>query len=296
MTLPQDFPIGEFHGVPGVELVTPGGARATVLLHGGHLCSWIASPRPQIEAREQLYLSPRSSFAAGAAIRGGVPVIFPQFNARGPLQRHGFARNQVWELVSARQEGEAAQALLRLRDDAETRAAWPHPFVLELLVRIEAETLSLDLTCHNSGDASLSFMAALHTYLRIDDLQATRLRGLAGVTYWDSVADTTQPQLQEWLRCEPDMDRIYFGVERDLTLSAWATDKQVDRSLLIQKEGFEDVVVWNPGPEKCAALADMPPLAYRQMLCVEAARIGKPVSLAAGARWTGQQKLTLSLP
>ncbi|MEO8858611.1 MAG: D-hexose-6-phosphate mutarotase, partial [Burkholderiaceae bacterium] len=209
----QDIPPGEFHGLPGVELITPGGARATVLLHGGHVTSWIAAGGPETVAQEQLYLSPRSSYGPGDAIRGGVPVIFPQFNARGPLQRHGFARNKPWELVSAQQEGNAAHAVLRLRDDAESRAAWPHAFVLELRVAIEGPTLELSLSCQNSGDAPLSFMAALHSYLRIGDLEATRLHGLAGVTYWDSVADATLPQTQEWLQCEGDMDRIYFNVE-----------------------------------------------------------------------------------
>ena len=88
--MPSVIELSRFEGLDAVELRAPDGARATVLLHGGHVVSWVPAG-----ADEQLYLSPKSSFAPGSAIRGGVPVIFPQFNTRGPLQRHGFARNKV---------------------------------------------------------------------------------------------------------------------------------------------------------------------------------------------------------
>ena len=35
---------------------------------------------------ERLYLSPQTSRDGSTAIRGGVPVCFPQFNMRGPLR------------------------------------------------------------------------------------------------------------------------------------------------------------------------------------------------------------------
>ena len=76
-----------------VQLTAPDGASATIALHGGHVLSW----KPTGGA-EQLYLSPRSEYVPGKAIRGGVPVCFPQFAERGPLPKHGFARTLPWEL------------------------------------------------------------------------------------------------------------------------------------------------------------------------------------------------------
>ena len=51
------------------------------------------------------------------------------------------------------------------------------------------------------------------------------------------------------------------------------------------------IVVWNPGADKCAALADMPPDGWQHMVCVEAARIHAPVCLAPAQAWCGTQQL-----
>jgi hypothetical protein len=103
-------------GLPVVRLLAPDGASATVALHGGHVLSWVPAG-----GRECLYLSPRSGYAPGQAIRGGVPVIFPQFSDRGPLKRHGFARVVPWQLTQQSTADDAATALLRLdRQRADT--------------------------------------------------------------------------------------------------------------------------------------------------------------------------------
>ena len=284
--MPSVIEPSRFHGLHAVELQAPDGARATVLLHGAHVVSWIPAG-----ADEQLYLSPKSSFAPGASIRGGVPVIFPQFNARGPLQRHGFARNAVWQLVLARQEANQALAVLRLADDDTTRASWPHLFNLELRVSVRAGTLAVALSCENRGDTAFAFTGALHTYLCVQALAATRVHGLADLQYEDAVSGTVQQQQDEWLLPGGDLDRVYSGVDRDLLLTELRGAHE--RRLQIHQQDFGDAVVWNPGAEKCAALADMPVDGYQNMLCIEAARITHPVQLAAGERWTGLQKLTL---
>ena len=284
--MPSVIEPSRLHGLDAVELQAPDGARATVLLHGAHVVSWIPAG-----ADEQLYLSPKSSFAPAAAIRGGVPVIFPQFNARGPLQRHGFARNAVWKLVLARQEADQALAVLRLGDDTTTRASWPHAFNLELRVSVRAGTLAMALSCENIGPTPFGFTAALHSYLRVEALAATRVRGLADLQYEDAVSGTTQHQRDEWLVPGGDLDRVYCGVDRDLLLTEPRGPNE--RRLQIHQQDFGDAVVWNPGAEKCAALADMPADGYLHMLCVEAARITHPVQLAPGERWTGLQALTL---
>ena len=270
-----------------VELTAPDGATAAISLYGGQLLSWKPAG-----AGEQLYLSPRSEFAPGQAIRGGVPVCFPQFAERGPLPKHGFARTLPWELVSSEQGKGDALAVLRLRDSDATRALWPHAFELELSVRIGGRELDIELACENTGDAALQFTTALHTYLRVADLDAVSVEGLSGLRYFDSVKQAEALQRMDLLLTGEkgvlDLDRIYFGVkERPLLV---AEDR---RQVLVRQQGFEDAVVWNPGSERCARLADMPPEGWSEMLCVEAASIGRPVELQAGESWVGRQSLTL---
>ncbi len=59
------------------------------------------------------------------------------------------------------------------------------------------------------------------------------------------------------------------------------------------QRGFDDVVVWNPGPAKAARLGDMPPEDWTRMLCIEAGAIAQPVQLAPGKTWIGVQRIEL---
>jgi len=288
--MPTAIAISRVHGLDALELQAPDGARATLLLHGGHLLSWCPAG-----ADEQLYLSPRSAYASGQAIRGGVPVIFPQFAARGPLQRHGFARTKPWQLVLAEQGDVDALAVLRLSQDAATRMCWPHDFDLELTVRVAGATLEMELACENKGDTPFTFTAALHTYLGIQALGETSLHGLGGLHYWDSVAQKEAVQRTDLLLPgmpdTHDLDRIYYQVRDPLTLIEQRGDAV--RRIEIHQQGFEDAVVWNPGADKCAQLSDMPAADFERMLCVEAASIERPVVLQPGETWAGMQSLSM---
>ncbi|RZI60714.1 MAG: D-hexose-6-phosphate mutarotase [Rubrivivax sp.] len=269
-------------GLEALELRAPGGARATLLLHGGHLVSWVPAG-----ADEQLFLSPKSAFTTGQAIRGGVPVIFPQFSTRGPLQRHGFARGKPWQLVSAESGKEDALAVLRLTDDNATRMVWPHAFEAEISIRIAGRALQIELACENKGEEPLSFTAALHTYLRLTQIMSASVQGLSGLAYWDSAAERAGTQHEDLLRLDGEMDRIYQDAKHDLTL------RDGDRRVAIRQQGFTDVVVWNPGQAKGDALPDMPEGGWKQMLCVEAAQVLKPIELPPGETWAGMQTLEL---
>ena len=59
------------------------GGSARISPYGAQALSWITA-----DGAEQLFLSPRSVYRTGTAIRGGVPVIFPQFAGLGNLPKH----------------------------------------------------------------------------------------------------------------------------------------------------------------------------------------------------------------
>lgn len=272
--------VSEFNGQPAVFLQAPDGARAVVLLHGAQVVSWIPAG-----GEERLYLSPTSRYGAGASVRGGVPVIFPQFAERGPGPRHGFARSRAWTLEEAVVRGQHAQAVLQLPADESTHALWPHEFLAEITVSVGGAQLDIELAVINTGDRPISFSAALHTYLATADVRKAQLEGLQAVGYTDS---TTGEQHQQWgdvVTVIGEIDRIYHGVTRELVL------REAGRKLEITGSRFPDAVVWNPGPDKARALPDLPEDHWTRMLCVEAGQVVEPVELAPGDEWSAMQTL-----
>src|ERR1700675_3224646 len=92
----EDGPAGLVRAI----ISTPA-AEADLYLQGGHLAHW--TPRGQ---RPVLFVSPKSLFAPGKAIRGGVPIIFPWFGSRSdgqPGPAHGFARTSEWTVEGTKQ-------------------------------------------------------------------------------------------------------------------------------------------------------------------------------------------------
>ena len=241
--------------------------------------------------REQLFLSARSEFRDGAAIRGGIPVIFPQFAAEGPLPRHGFARTAEWTVESVAQLSDGdASATLTLRDSTVSRTIWPHPFLATVAVRVGGTRLAVSLAVENVGDTPFSFTAALHSYLRVHQLRGAELLGLHGRQYRESSARTKLLfDHDEAVRVSGEVDRVYVDAPRRLAL------REPGRLLELEMVDFPDVVVWNPGPTRAASLSDMEPGGEQRMLCVEAAAVQQPVVLEAGSRWSGAQRFIASL-
>jgi glucose-6-phosphate 1-epimerase len=268
-------------GLPKLTLAAPDGARAEVYLYGAHVVSWVPAG-----GQERLFLSRTSAFRAGAPIRGGVPIVFPQFGTTGPLPLHGLVRLMTWELAAAKAVGQGAVATFRLSDAAESRRQWDHAFLAELSVAIGGSNLSLTLAVTNTGAEQFDFTAAFHTYLTVADISTATVTGLAGLRYRDAAAgdvEVHEDSLQVGFSGE--VNRIYF----DAPAEARAVEE--DRTTVVQKAGFADAVVWNPGAAKCATMADLEPEDYQRFVCVEAAAVRTPIRLAPGERWQGMQTL-----
>jgi glucose-6-phosphate 1-epimerase len=271
-------------GQPAVRLALPQGDTCTVALHGAHVLSWTTA-----DGVERIYLSPAAVFDGQAAVRGGVPVCWPQFNARGPLQKHGFARNLPWTAEPVDESASApSQAVFSLHDDETTRAIWPNAFRTTLTVTLTPGTLHIALSVLNTGGVPWTFAAALHTYLRVDDIADVRLEGLQSANRWDAVRDERHVETAPDLRFNEEFDSVYAAPAASLRLvqSSGAIE-------IAQSASCTETVVWNPGPALSAKLADMPDDGYRHMLCVEAARIDEAVLLTPGAVWQGWQQLTV---
>ena len=271
------------NGLPLLALSHPSGSSAGIHLHGAHLASWIPAG-----GREALFVSRAADFAPGKAIRGGVPVVFPQFAQRGPLPKHGFARVLPWSWMDPR-EG-STRATLELTDSDETRALWPHPFRARMVVELEEHALTQRLSIENRGGAPLSFTAALHSYFAVAELSGVSIEGLAGVAFEERSARGAAVEREGRVGIVGEVDRVYLDAPPDLRLH----DEAGGRTLELRFDGFGDVVVWNPGEAGAEALPDMEAHEHRGMICVEAARIGRPVTLAPGERWEGGQRLAMA--
>jgi glucose-6-phosphate 1-epimerase len=263
------------NGLPKIMISNPDGSRAEVYLHGAHVTSWVPTGD-----QERLYLSAASEFRDGAAIRGGVPVVFPQFSTWGPLPKHGFARNHAWELISVG----VGSARFQLRDSAATRAIWPHAFLAEFVVTGHEQQLNMELAITNLGEEPFSFTAALHTYLRVDDIAATHIENLRGLKYFDAVLKQEAVQAEDVLTFPGEIDRVYFDATKMIV-------RDGRQSCEVQNVGFPDGVIWNPGATLAAKLVDLEPDGYRYFVCVEAAIFRTPITLKPYQTWRGGQIL-----
>jgi glucose-6-phosphate 1-epimerase len=266
----------QFGQLPAILLRAPDGAEATITLYGAHLVSWkdIAGAGPAgTTGQERLFLSSLSSLDGSRAIRGGVPVIFPQFAERGSGMRHGFARVSTWRLVDSGEQDGAAFAVLALNQSdlaPQVARAWPHSFELTLRVTVRARELALALEVRNTGTEPFPFAAALHTYHLVEDVEAVRIDGLPGET----------------LAITDKLDQVFEHIGPSLVF-----DNGADK-LTLEQTGFTDAVVWNPGAADAASLSDMEDEEYRRFVCIEPALLG-PLTLAPGGAWRGEQRVSL---
>lgn len=272
----------DFHGLAALRLAGPDGSAAVIARRGGQVLSWTTA-----DGRERLYLSPRAIFDGSCPVRGGIPVCFPQFAGQGTLPKHGLLRIREWDVTARRCGDDFALVTLETADDEATRAAWPHAFRVELTVMIESGRLDLELCVANTAEVDFSFTGALHTYLRMVQVEDVALEGLHGHQFIDSAqGGRTVRETGTEMLVEGEVDRIYRNVRRPQLLRA------ANLSLGIAQQGFPDTVVWNPWVDKCAALPDMPADGWRHMLCIEAAA-GDPVTVPAGGEWSGRQTLVV---
>ena len=272
----------EFHGLDAVRLHAASGASAIITLYGAQVVSWMTPDR-----RERLFLSENARFDMQNAIRGGIPISFPQFSGLGSLPKHGFIRKHLWT-VTTRDEGDGyVMVTLACRDDDSTRRIWPHSFSAELSIALDSDRLDVEFAVENTDAQPFRFTAALHTYLNVHEVESIALEGLYGFEYRDAVdGDKIKKENAPSLHVSGPVDRVYHDVTRPLLL------RESDHSLGIHSEGFPDVVVWNPW--EGAQLEDMPRLGFRHMLCVEAAAARRAIELQPGKGWWGRQTLVMT--
>lgn len=239
--------------------------RAAIALQGAHLLSWQPSGQQPV-----IWLSEKTPFIAGKAIRGGVPVCWPWFGPAGE-PAHGFARNQAWTLTAHDENEDAVMLTFTLESNVQTKKLWPHDFTLIARFRI-AGHCEIELEAWGDYEAT----AALHAYFQIADIAQAEVSGL-GNSYIDKVNAGTVGHSADGKQTYPDrIDRIYTMAEDCSVIH----DKGGLRQIEVYHHYKSDVVTWNPGPVLSCSMADMTNEGYKTMVCVETARINTPMKSA----------------
>jgi len=257
---------------------------------GAHVTDWTPADEGPV-----LFLSGQSHLAPGLPIRGGIPVIFPWFgDAPLPLggeglPAHGFARRKPWEVLSVEEGTDAVRVALRLTDDEDTRAAWPHRFELRLEATF-GETLDIDLTVHNRDERPFRCDMALHTYLAVGDVREVSIHGLEHAPYFDKVAGEERTQGEDPIQFDGEVDRVYTGNESEVVVE----DPSFARSITVTKTGSRSTIVWNPFADKARRLDDLDNDEWLAMVCVETANVlCDAIELAPGASHTMTLRLAV---
>ncbi|MCB1722786.1 MAG: D-hexose-6-phosphate mutarotase [Gammaproteobacteria bacterium] len=262
-------------GLPQLN-VTNSSAQAVISLHGGQVLSFV----PRSSGTDLLFLSTRAHYAVDKAIKGGIPLCWPWFGA-DPEKRgrpaHGFARTSAWSVQSVSASGPGhTQVVLELRDDATTRALWPHRFELELVIEVSDE-LSVALHTRNTGDATFPVTQALHTYFGVGQIDTVTVTGLEGLAYLDKVQGFSEHCQGGPVTFAGEVDRIYQGVAGDLQIH----DQTRGRIVQISAGNSHTAVVWNPWSAVNATMSDLEPEDFRRFVCVETANAGNEIICVA---------------
>jgi glucose-6-phosphate 1-epimerase len=256
-------------------------AAATIALQGGHVITF--QPHGQ---EPVLFVSQRSRYEGGKAIRGGIPICWPWFGPHptdDSQPAHGFVRFLPWTVLETHGPRDGiSQLRLGLTDSPTTRRYWPHGFRLELIVTV-GSALHVDLQIHNTDHDSWSCTGALHSYFPVGDVTHIAIEGLDGTDYIDKVDGGARKTQHGAIMIRGETDRVFL----DTTTICTITDPGLSRRIVVEKRGSRSTVVWNPWIDKARLMADFGDDEYRRMVCVETANaIEDVIQVAPGATHT----------
>lgn len=277
-TLSIPVELGRRFGIPGVARICEGNGamprvqiasspcEAEMYLHGAQVTSW----RPA-GSDEVLFLSSKSRWTDGQAIRGGIPICFPWFRAKAndpQAPAHGLVRTKSWQLESILKEDNAVVVTMVTESGEDTRRWWPGEFRLVHRATFGSQ-LKLELVCTNTGTTPLRFEEALHTYNRVADVLDVRLHGLDTVSFLDNTDANKDGAQRGEVAIASQTDSAYMNTRNTVELS----DPKMRRLIRLAKANSLTTVVWNPWRDKASELQDLADGEWTQFLCVEASNI-----------------------
>ncbi|WP_297443275.1 D-hexose-6-phosphate mutarotase [Sulfurimonas sp.] len=235
-------------------------AVAKIALQGAHIFEYKRSNGEDI-----LWLSDKSDFEEGKAIRGGVPICWPRFGSfDSALPPHGFARTMLFTFLGAKEIDEGRTVVsFKLQDNPQSREIWEYKFELEVNFII-GDTLEIELKTTNKDDKEFMITQALHSYFNVSEINNVKILGLEDKPYLDTLTNKEELQKGE-IFFDKEVDRVYQDVKNEIVLA----DNL--KELHLNAVGSSSAIVWNPWIDKCARMSAMDKEAYREFVCIESA-------------------------
>lgn len=262
----------------------PTSQQVEVFLYGAAVTSWT------IRGEDHLWMSETNKFQPGGkAIRGGIPICFPQFGPYGDLVQHGFARVSDWRIRDSYVANDTSvSAIFGLSSETggEQVAKWPFKFDAEYMVTLSAIGLETKLSIKNIDDKPFQFTCAFHNYFKVSSVKNARIFGFENVPFRNRLDGDKENDGEEdqgaGSQIEQETDRIYPNAPEELAMF----DFELLKVLKIKKTPtLPDATLWNPYGAEGADPG------WNGFICIEPACIVDPPTVQPGETWMGAQLL-----
>jgi D-hexose-6-phosphate mutarotase len=274
-------------GLPLVQINTPW-STAEIYLHGAHVTGFQKNGEPPV-----IFMSAKSCFAPGKAIRGGVPICFPWFGNRDGEPSHGFARFTEWQLIKTSAKPDGAVTVQFALPQIPGRNAWEN-LRTEFIVTA-AGTLTMELiTANDTCGETLEIENCLHTYFQVGDIGAVSLTGLEGAVFDDfafGANGARRAASDAALRITQETNRVY----PDNVATVEIHDEKLKRTIRVEKLNSQSTVVWNPWTTQKLP-DDFNPAEHAQMVCVESGNVKQNKITLAPGKTTALKVILSSAP
>ena len=178
--------------------------------------------------------------------------------------QHGFARDREFKVI----EQESTKAVFELRDDEQTRAAYPFAFVLTISYQLDGERLLISYRVENpSDDQTLIYALGAHPGFNVPvdeqgSFETAQLSVSPAIDYQQvklvapgPFNDLEHPEvlhMQQPVTLNHELfdeDALIFAT-KGMPFTATLTEPQTSHGMHVQVNGAPFVGVWSPYPAK----------------------------------------------
>lgn len=215
-----------------------------------------------VNDQELLFLSQIAIFDSHTPIRGGVPIVFPNFghSQNSNLPKHGFARISNWSLKKKWDKLGNSGIILELKNNCFTQQFWNYRFTLLYTIILSQNDFSTEINVQDQ--LSFEYQCLFHNYFKISNLSRLPIANLGNVSYLDQLTGEKKSHSDE-VAIEQEIDRIYEPTNNCVSIL------DETKIITIKTDTKSEVVVWNPWQKKSRSLKDFKDDEFLSMICVE---------------------------